>query len=170
MQAAKQAEGFLLRHPHDRNGKATSDRYCTREIEEALNDYRYACDAARVAVRNQLKSLADTLQVLCCVELCFAVLRSAVLSHAVPRRAVPRCAALCCAVPCCAVPCCAVPCCAVPCCVVPCCAMLCQITLNAACMTALRVPWPYLCAKQICPLAFIWHNPLEPRCRSHFFK
>ena len=88
VQAAKQAEGFELRHPHDRNGKAISDRYCTREIEEALNDYRHACDAARVAVRNQLKSLADTLQVLCCAVLC--------------------CAVLCCAVLCCAVLCCAI--------------------------------------------------------------
>ena len=74
-------------HPHDRFGKAISDRYCTREMERALNDYRYACDAASVAVRNQLKSLADTLQVLCCAVLC--------------------CAVLCCAVLCCAVLCCA---------------------------------------------------------------
>ena len=79
VQAAKQAEGFGLIHPHDRNGKAISDRYCTREIEGALNDYRHACDAAHVAVRNQLKSLADTLQVLCCAVLCRAVPCCAVL-------------------------------------------------------------------------------------------
>ena len=50
-------------HPHDRNGKAISERHCTREVEEAMNDYRAACDEARLAVRNQLRQLAGTLQV-----------------------------------------------------------------------------------------------------------
>lgn len=81
LQAAKQAEAFELVHPHDRYGKAIADRHCTKEVEEALNEYRYACDAAHVAVRAQLKLLADTLQVnptaLC------AVLRCAVLGWAV---------------------------------------------------------------------------------------
>ncbi len=63
MQAAKQAEAFDLVHPHDRNGKAIPDRHCTREVEEALNDYRAACDAARVAVKAQLRLLAQILQV-----------------------------------------------------------------------------------------------------------
>ena len=76
VQAAKQAEGFELIHPHDRHGKTISDRYCTRAIEQALDDYRYACDAARVAVRNQLKSLADTLQVLCFAVPCRAISRA----------------------------------------------------------------------------------------------
>ncbi|KAL3131455.1 hypothetical protein ABBQ38_007763 [Trebouxia sp. C0009 RCD-2024] len=61
-QAAKQAEAFELVHPHDRYGKAIADRHCTKEVEEALNEYRYACDAAHMAVRAQLKLLADTLQ------------------------------------------------------------------------------------------------------------
>ena len=78
MQAAKQAEAFDLIHPHDRNGKAIADRHCTQEVEKALNDYRFACDAARAAVRNQLRQLADTLQVrpycMCCAVLCCAVL------------------------------------------------------------------------------------------------
>ena len=63
LQAAKQAEAFNLVHPHDRNGKAIPDRHCTREVEEALNDYRAACDTARAAVRGQLRLLAETLQV-----------------------------------------------------------------------------------------------------------
>ena len=63
MQVAKQAEAFELVHPHDRNGKAIADRHCTREVEEALNEYRAACDAARLAVQRQLKLLAITLQV-----------------------------------------------------------------------------------------------------------
>ncbi|KAL0046056.1 hypothetical protein WJX82_001167 [Trebouxia sp. C0006] len=61
-QAANQAEAFNLVHPHDRNGKPIADRHCTREVEEALNDYRAACDTARAAVRGQLRLLAETLQ------------------------------------------------------------------------------------------------------------
>lgn len=68
LQAAKQAEAFNLVHPHDRNGKAIPDRHCTREVEEALNDYRAACDTARAAVRGQLRLLAETLQVSLIVE------------------------------------------------------------------------------------------------------
>ncbi len=64
LQAANQAEAFNLVHPHDRNGKPIADRHCTREVEEALNDYRAACDTARAAVRGQLRLLAETLQVL----------------------------------------------------------------------------------------------------------
>ncbi len=64
LQAANQAEAFNLVHPHDRNGKPIADRHCTRECEEALNDYRAACDTARAAVRGQLRLLAETLQVL----------------------------------------------------------------------------------------------------------
>lgn len=63
LQAANQAEAFNLVHPHDRNGKPIADRHCTREVEEALNDYRAACDTARAAVRGQLRLLAETLQV-----------------------------------------------------------------------------------------------------------
>lgn len=63
LQAANQAEAFNLGHPHDRNGKPIADRHCTREVEEALNDYRAACDTARAAVRGQLRLLAETLQV-----------------------------------------------------------------------------------------------------------
>ncbi|DBA98847.1 TPA: hypothetical protein ACH3X1_014607 [Trebouxia sp. C0004] len=61
-QAANQAEAFNLVHPHDRNGKPIADRHCTREVEEALNDYRAACDTARASVRGQLRLLAETLQ------------------------------------------------------------------------------------------------------------
>ena len=64
LQAANQAEAFNLVHPHDRHGKPIADRHCTREVEEALNDYRAACDTARAAVRGQLRLLAETLQVL----------------------------------------------------------------------------------------------------------
>ena len=63
LQAANQAEAFNLVHPHDRHGKPIADRHCTREVEEALNDYRAACDTARAAVRGQLRLLAETLQV-----------------------------------------------------------------------------------------------------------
>ena len=62
-QAAKDATNFKLVHPHDRNGKTIADRYCTREVEEALKDYRQACDTARGAVRNQLRQLAEKLEV-----------------------------------------------------------------------------------------------------------
>ena len=40
-----------LRHPVDRNGRSVPNRYTTAELDEALGEYRTACDTASQAVR-----------------------------------------------------------------------------------------------------------------------
>lgn len=49
--------------PADRNGRQTSDAVSTEALEAAQWDYREACERARIAVRQQLQQLAETLQV-----------------------------------------------------------------------------------------------------------
>ncbi len=57
-------DGFeRLRHPVDRNGRSMPNRYTTAELDEALGEYRAACDAASQAVRRKLRELATTLSV-----------------------------------------------------------------------------------------------------------
>ena len=57
-------DGFeRLRHPIDRNGRSVPTRYTTAELDEALGEYRTACDAASQAVRRKLRDLATTLSV-----------------------------------------------------------------------------------------------------------
>ena len=52
-----------LRHPVDRNGRSLPNRYTTAELDEALGEYRTACDAAGRAVRRKLRDLATILSV-----------------------------------------------------------------------------------------------------------
>ncbi len=57
-------DGFeRLRHPIDRNGRSVPSRYTTAELDEAMGEYRTACDAASQAVRQKLRDLATTLAV-----------------------------------------------------------------------------------------------------------
>ena len=51
-----------LLHPRDRNGRSLSERYATPALEDALDDFRSACAAATVAVRQRLRQLSEQLQ------------------------------------------------------------------------------------------------------------
>ena len=49
-------------HPRDRNGKTLRNKYTTVAVEQALSDYKIACDSACDAVSKILTDLAKTLQ------------------------------------------------------------------------------------------------------------
>lgn len=62
-QCMKEKDEAGLLHPRDRNGRVLQDRYASPGLEDALEEFRAACAAAAVAVREQLRQLASQLQV-----------------------------------------------------------------------------------------------------------
>ena len=70
MQAYKRADAInkkvgsaIYIQPKDRKGKFLTDMLSTEPIEEALQKYREACEAAQLAVRGELQALARNLEV-----------------------------------------------------------------------------------------------------------
>jgi hypothetical protein len=65
LQALKRASQLGLSHPRDRKGKSVEEKsiYSSEALEEALEDYRAVCLDAKAAVREQLRRLAEQLEV-----------------------------------------------------------------------------------------------------------